>query len=107
VYDETSSESLDFCLEDSLDFINSLLFVSRSFTDSPQDVKLACDEGSETLSVAITHPSSFPRFHFTKYVEINNRGGTVKNTYENQLKINPTRAPFGLLARGNITGVVV
>ena len=60
------------------------LYPGMSFANSPQDVKLAYDEGTETLSVTITHPSSFPSFHFIKYVEINNGSSTVKNTYENQ-----------------------
>jgi desulfoferrodoxin (superoxide reductase-like protein) len=43
------------------------------------------------LTVTITHPSSFPNFHYIKYVEIKKVGAVVmKNTYEKQ----PDQATF-------------
>ena len=60
------------------------LYPETACATSPQDVKLEYDAGSETLSVTITHPSSFPSFHYIKYVEIKNGAGSVKNTYESQ-----------------------
>jgi len=61
-----------------------LMYPGTSFATSPQDVKLDYDAATETLSVTITHPSSFPSFHYIKYVEINNGSGTIRNTYESQ-----------------------
>jgi len=60
------------------------LYPGTSFATSPQDVKLDYDAATETLSVTITHPSSFPSFHYIKYVEINNGSGAIRNTYESQ-----------------------
>ena len=60
------------------------LYPGVSSATSPQDVKLAYDAATETLSVTITHPSSFPSFHYIKYVEINNGSGAIRNTYESQ-----------------------
>ncbi|MGZ6210680.1 MAG: hypothetical protein ACXWL9_11090 [Syntrophales bacterium] len=43
------------------------------------------------LTVTITHPSSFPNYHYIKYVEIKKNGVDVmKNTYKNQ----PDRETF-------------
>jgi desulfoferrodoxin (superoxide reductase-like protein) len=62
-----------------------------SFATSPQDVKLEYDVSTQMLTVTITHPSSFPNFHYIKYVEIKKVGAVVmKNTYENQ----PDQATF-------------
>ncbi|HUH66604.1 MAG TPA: hypothetical protein VLZ07_09225 [Syntrophales bacterium] len=61
-----------------------LLHPGTSIATSPQDVKLDYDAATETLSVTITHPSSFPSFHYIKYVEINNGSGAIRNTYDSQ-----------------------
>jgi hypothetical protein len=56
-----------------------------SFANSPQDMKLEYDAGTQMLTVTITHPSSFPSYHYIKYVEIKKNGAdAMKNTYENQ-----------------------
>jgi len=62
-----------------------------SFATSPQDVKLEYDASTQMLTVTITHPSSFPNYHYIKYVEIKKNGVDVmKNTYKNQ----PDQATF-------------
>ncbi|MGZ3578108.1 MAG: hypothetical protein ACXU98_03735 [Syntrophales bacterium] len=62
-----------------------------SFATSPQDVKLEYDASTQMLTVTITHPSSFPNYHYIKYVEIKKNGVDVmKNTYKNQ----PGQATF-------------
>ena len=61
------------------------LYPQMSFATSPQDVKLEYDAGTQMLTVTITHPSSFPSYHYIKYVEIKKNGAdAMKNTYENQ-----------------------
>jgi desulfoferrodoxin (superoxide reductase-like protein) len=62
-----------------------------SFATSPQDVKLEYDASTQMLTVTITHPSSFPNYHYIKYVEIKKNGVDVmKNTYKNP----PDQATF-------------
>ena len=61
------------------------LYPQMSFANSPQDMKLEYDAGTQMLTVTITHPSSFPSYHYIKYVEIKKNGAdAMKNTYENQ-----------------------
>jgi desulfoferrodoxin (superoxide reductase-like protein) len=61
------------------------LYPATSFATSPQDMKLEYDVGTQMLAVTITHPSSFPNYHYIKYVEIKKDGADVmKNTYKNQ-----------------------
>ncbi|MGZ6209186.1 MAG: hypothetical protein ACXWL9_03450 [Syntrophales bacterium] len=61
------------------------LYPQMSFATSPQDVKLEYDASTQMLKVTITHPSSFPSYHYIKHVEIKKVGADVmKNTYENQ-----------------------
>ena len=61
------------------------LYPQMSFATSPQDMKLQYDAGTQMLTVTITHPSSFPNYHYIKYVEIKKNGAdAMKNTYENQ-----------------------
>ncbi len=56
-----------------------------ALADPPQDVKLAYDLNSQTLTVTITHKSSFPGFHYIKSVEIKKNGVAVSaNTYDKQ-----------------------
>jgi hypothetical protein len=56
-----------------------------SFATSPQDLTLEYDASTQMLTVTITHPSSFPTYHYIKYVEIKKNGVDVmKNTYKNQ-----------------------
>ncbi len=53
--------------------------------NQPQDVKLGYDSNSQTLTVTITHKSSFTSFHYIKYVEIKKNGiGVITNTYDSQ-----------------------
>ena len=62
-----------------------------ALADPPQDVKLAYDLNSQTLTVTITHNSSFPGFHYIKSVEIKKNGIAVSaNTYDKQ----PDHATF-------------
>jgi len=62
-----------------------------ALADPPQDVKLAYDLNSQTLTVTITHKSSFPGFHYIKSVEIKKNGmGVITNTYDKQ----PDEATF-------------
>ena len=55
------------------------------YADPPQDVKLAYDLNSQTLTVTITHKSSFTGFHYIRSVEIKKNGiGIITNTYDSQ-----------------------
>ncbi len=56
-----------------------------TYADPPQDVKLSYDSNSQTLTVTITHKSSFTGFHYVKSVEIKKNGiGVSTNTYDSQ-----------------------
>jgi len=56
-----------------------------SYAHAPKNVALEYDSASQTLSVAITHPSPFPSWHYIKTVSIKKNGSDVStNTYENQ-----------------------
>jgi len=56
-----------------------------TYADPPQDVKLGYDSNSQTLTITITHKSSFTGFHYIKYVEIKKNGiGVITNTYDSQ-----------------------
>ncbi len=56
-----------------------------ALADPPQDVKIAYDFNSQTLTVTITHKSSFPGFHYIKSVEIKKNGIMVSaSTYDKQ-----------------------
>ena len=61
-----------------------------SYADAPQDVKLEYDSGTQTLTVTITHKSSF-NFHHINNVEIKRNSGIIsKNNYDSQ----PKDVPF-------------
>jgi hypothetical protein len=56
-----------------------------ALADPPQDIKIAYDSNSQTLTVTITHKSSFPGFHYIKSVDIKKNGMAVSaNTYDKQ-----------------------
>ena len=56
-----------------------------TYADPPQDVKLTYDSHSQTLTVTITHKSSFTGYHYIKSVEIKKNGIAVStNTYDSQ-----------------------
>jgi hypothetical protein len=56
-----------------------------TYANPPQEVKLGYDSNSQTLTVTITHKSSFTGFHYVKYVEIKKNGiGVITNTYDSQ-----------------------
>jgi hypothetical protein len=56
-----------------------------SFANAPKNVALEYDAASQTLSVAITHPSAAPGWHYIKTVAIKKSGAEVStNTYEKQ-----------------------
>ena len=61
-----------------------------SYADAPQDVKIQYDSGAQTLTVTITHKSSF-NFHHINNVEIKRNSGIIsKNNYDSQ----PKEVPF-------------
>jgi hypothetical protein len=56
-----------------------------TYANPPQDVKLGYDLNSQTLTVTITHKSSFTSFHYIKFVEIKKNGIAVStSTYDSQ-----------------------
>jgi len=56
-----------------------------TYANPPQDVKLGYASNSKTLTVTITHESSFTDFHYIKSVEIKKNGIVVStNTYDSQ-----------------------
>ena len=62
-----------------------------SYADAPQDVKIEYDSGAQTLTVTITHKSSFPGFHHIKTVEIKKNSAMITTTnYDTQ----PDKSPF-------------
>jgi hypothetical protein len=68
-------------------FVLTYIFAApqHSFANAPKNVTLEYDAASQTLSVTITHPSSFPSFHYIKTVVIKKNGNEVSNKkYENQ-----------------------
>jgi hypothetical protein len=78
-------------------YLTAVLFIlvcfspQLSYADAPKDVTLQYDLSTQTLSVTITHPSSFTGFHHIKTVEIK-KNSTVSSTtnYETQ----PGESPF-------------
>lgn len=61
-----------------------------SYADAPQDLKIQYDSGTQTLTVTITHKSSFG-IHYIKNVEIKRNSGIIsKNNYDSQ----PKEVPF-------------
>jgi heme/copper-type cytochrome/quinol oxidase subunit 1 len=67
------------------------LSVQISYADAPKDVTIKYDSAAQTLSVTITHKSSFPSFHHIKTVEIKKNGAVVSTTnYDTQ----PKEVPF-------------
>jgi hypothetical protein len=68
-------------------FFAAILYLNPSpaFANPPQSIVLAYNSDTQILSVTITHKSSFPSFHYIKYVEIIINGKNASsNTYENQ-----------------------
>jgi len=56
-----------------------------SFANAPKNVTLEYDAASQTLSVAITHPSAIPSWHYIKTVAIRKNGADVStDTYDKQ-----------------------
>jgi desulfoferrodoxin (superoxide reductase-like protein) len=62
-----------------------------SYADAPQDVKIAYDAATQTLTVTITHKSAFVGVHHIKNVEIKKNGATVSN---NNYNTQPKEVPF-------------
>jgi hypothetical protein len=72
-------------------FMVLCLYPQASYADAPKDVKLEYDSGTQTLTVTITHKSSFPSFHHVKTVEIKKNSAIVSTTnYDTQ----PDKSPF-------------
>ena len=70
-----------------------------SWADPPQDVKIEYDSGTQTLTATITHPSSFPKIHHIKTVEIKKNSSSVSSTnYETQPKEVPFNYTYKLVA---------
>lgn len=73
-------------------FFNVVLIVAvvcalpqASFANAPKNVVLEYDSASQTLSVAITHPSAAPSWHYIKTVVIKKNGAEVStNPYDKQ-----------------------
>jgi hypothetical protein len=62
-----------------------------SYADAPQDIKIEYDSGTQTLTVTVTHKSSFTGFHYIKTVEVKKNSITIsKNNYDSQ----PKEMPF-------------
>ncbi|MBN1470220.1 MAG: hypothetical protein JW925_00440 [Syntrophaceae bacterium] len=62
-----------------------------SYADAPQDVEIKYDSLTQTLTVTITHKSSFTGFHHIKTVEIKKNSSVVSTTnYDTQ----PKEVPF-------------
>ncbi len=62
-----------------------------SYADAPKDVTIKYDSGSQTLSVTITHKSTFTGMHHIKTVEIKKNNAVVSTTnYDTQ----PKDVPF-------------
>jgi hypothetical protein len=69
----------------------NIVYPQSAFANPPQDVKLGYDSNSQTLTVIITHKSSFIGFHYIKSVEIKKNGiGVITSTYDSQ----PDQATF-------------
>jgi phosphoheptose isomerase len=61
-----------------------------SYADAPKDVTIKYDSAAQTLSVSITHKTSFD-FHYIKKVEIKNNSSVVSTiNYDKQ----PKEVPF-------------
>lgn len=62
------------------------LFLSPyAYADPPQDVVLSYNIQAQTLTVTITHPSSFTGFHYIKQVKILKNNELVENNdYKSQ-----------------------
>lgn len=74
-----------------LTLVSFCLSPSFSYADAPKDVTVKYDTVSQTLSVAITHKSLFPKFHHIKNVEIKKNATIVSSTnYDTQ----PKEVPF-------------
>jgi desulfoferrodoxin (superoxide reductase-like protein) len=74
-------------------FIPMICFVTpqNSYADAPKDVTIKYDSNSQTLTVTITHKSSFPSFHHIKNVEVKKNSALVNsNNYDTQ----PKEVPF-------------
>lgn len=57
------------------------LVAPAAMATPPQNIQLAYDSTSQTLSVKITHASFFPGLHYIKNVEIRKNGNTA-NSYQ-------------------------
>jgi len=57
----------------------------KALADPPQDIALSYDPGTQTLTVNITHKSTFTGFHYVKQVEIRKSNQPVsRNEYKSQ-----------------------
>jgi desulfoferrodoxin (superoxide reductase-like protein) len=62
-----------------------LFLPQYAYADPPQDVVLSYNIQSQTLTVTVTHPSSFTGFHYIKQVKITkNNELAEKNDYRSQ-----------------------
>ena len=77
------------------------LFLSPyAYADPPQDVVLSYNIQAQTLTVTITHPSSFTGLHYIKQVKImKNNEWTEKTTISRKLAKQPLSIPTGFRQR--------
>jgi hypothetical protein len=62
-----------------------LLLPQYAYADPPQDIALNYNAQAQTLTVTITHPSSFTGLHYVKQVQITkNHELAAKNDYTSQ-----------------------
>lgn len=63
----------------------TVLAPCRVWADPPQNVALSYDPGTRTLTVSVTHKSTFTGLHYVKQIEIKKNNQTVsKNDYTAQ-----------------------
>lgn len=79
------------------------LFLSPyAYADPPQDVVLSYNIQAQTLTVTITHPSSFTGLHYIKQVKImKNNEWTEKNDYKSQASKTTFVYTYGVPATAN------
>jgi desulfoferrodoxin (superoxide reductase-like protein) len=68
-----------------------LLNPGPAFADPPQDVALSYDNAKQTLTVGVTHNTTFSRLHYVKQIDIRKNGMPVSSY---QFKSQPDKKTF-------------
>jgi desulfoferrodoxin (superoxide reductase-like protein) len=68
-----------------------LLNPGPAFADPPQDVALSYDNAKQTLTVSVTHNTTFSRLHYVKQIDIRKNGMPVSSY---QFKSQPDKKTF-------------